>query len=50
MTKISKHKLTAVFMACLLIAGMGASFPATMGAEPLPPNRPQMNWKFPFPI
>ncbi len=35
MTKISKHKLTAVFMACLLIAGMGASLPATMGAEPL---------------
>lgn len=35
MKKINKHKLTAVFMACLLIAGMGVSLPATMGAESL---------------
>ena len=34
MKKTNKHKLTAVFMACLLIAGMGVSLPATMGAEP----------------
>ena len=34
MKKTNKHKLTAAFTACLLIAGMGASFPATMGAEP----------------